>query len=77
VPEAEAIENIDIGGPSMLRSAAKNFESVTVVIDPAGYDTILAELRDNGGATTLKTVALWPPRCSARRVTTTTRSGST
>ena len=38
------IENIDIGGPSMLRSAAKNFESVTVVTDPASYDAILDEI---------------------------------
>ncbi len=40
----EAIENIDIGGPSMIRSAAKNFASVLVVIDPADYDTILKKL---------------------------------
>src|ERR1035437_7391450 len=38
----EAIENIDIGGPSMLRSAAKNHESVTVVCDPADYDSVVA-----------------------------------
>ena len=49
------IENIDIGGPSMLRSAAKNFVSVAVVTDPASYDDILAEMRANGGATTLAT----------------------
>ncbi|HYP18129.1 MAG TPA: bifunctional phosphoribosylaminoimidazolecarboxamide formyltransferase/IMP cyclohydrolase [Opitutus sp.] len=41
----EAIENIDIGGPSMLRSAAKNHESVTVVCDPADYDAVLAAFR--------------------------------
>src|SRR5437899_7090724 len=40
----ELIENIDIGGPAMLRSAAKNFESVTVVTDPADYDRVAAEL---------------------------------
>ena len=45
------IENIDIGGPSMLRSAAKNFESVAVVTRPASYDAILAEMRANDGAT--------------------------
>ena len=55
VTEADAIENIDIGGPSMLRSAAKNFASVTVVTEPANYDTILAEMRANAGATTLDT----------------------
>jgi len=38
---AEAVENIDIGGPSMVRSAAKNYESVTIVVDPADYDTVL------------------------------------
>lgn len=42
VPFEEAIENIDIGGPSMLRSAAKNHESVTVVCDPSDYDGVLA-----------------------------------
>ena len=54
---ATCIENIDIGGPSMLRSAAKNFESVAVVTDPASYDDILAEMRANGGATTRDTRA--------------------
>ena len=51
---AEAIENIDIGGPSMIRSAAKNYESVTVVVDPVDYDTVLETMRDNDGETTLK-----------------------
>src|SRR5947207_7421156 len=51
---AEAIENIDIGGPSMIRSAAKNYESVTVVVDPADYDTVLENMRDNDGGTTLR-----------------------
>ena len=51
---AEAIENIDIGGPSMIRSAAKNYESVTVVIDPADYDAVLETMRNNNGETTLK-----------------------
>jgi phosphoribosylaminoimidazolecarboxamide formyltransferase / IMP cyclohydrolase len=50
----EAIENIDIGGPSMIRSAAKNYESVTVVVDPADYDAVLENMRDNKGETTLK-----------------------
>jgi phosphoribosylaminoimidazolecarboxamide formyltransferase/IMP cyclohydrolase len=52
---ATCIENIDIGGPSMLRSAAKNFASVTVVTKPASYDAILAEMRENDGATTYET----------------------
>jgi phosphoribosylaminoimidazolecarboxamide formyltransferase / IMP cyclohydrolase len=51
---AEAIENIDIGGPSMIRSAAKNYEAVTVVVDPADYDAVLENMRDNKGETTLK-----------------------
>jgi len=51
---AEAIENIDIGGPSMIRSAAKNYESVTVVVDSADYDAVLENIRDNDGETTLK-----------------------
>ena len=51
----EAVENIDIGGPSMLRSAAKNFDAVTVVTDPASYEEVLAEMRENGGATTAAT----------------------
>lgn len=44
----DAVENIDIGGPSMLRSAAKNFRDVTVVCDPSDYDHILSEIRENG-----------------------------
>ena len=53
----DAIENIDIGGPSMLRSAAKNWADVTVVCDPADYDAILDEIRAGGNtekATRLK-----------------------
>lgn len=44
----DAIENIDIGGPSMVRSAAKNWRDVNIVCDPADYDTVLSELRENG-----------------------------
>lgn len=51
----EAVENIDIGGPSMLRSAAKNHASVTVVTNPDDYDAILAGMRANGGSTTPET----------------------
>ncbi len=50
----DAIEQIDIGGPSMLRSAAKNYQSVTVVVDPADYSAVLEEMRDREGETTLK-----------------------
>lgn len=47
----EAIENIDIGGPSMLRSAAKNHESVTVVTDPADYARVAGQIREIGNTT--------------------------
>jgi phosphoribosylaminoimidazolecarboxamide formyltransferase/IMP cyclohydrolase len=52
----EAIENIDIGGPAMLRAAAKNHADVTVVVDPADYAAVLAEL-DTNGATSIDTRA--------------------
>lgn len=52
---AHAIENIDIGGPTMLRAAAKNFNDVAVVVDSGDYPKIIQELRDNNGATTLAT----------------------
>ncbi|MCF8119889.1 MAG: IMP cyclohydrolase [Deltaproteobacteria bacterium] len=51
----EAIENIDIGGPSMLRSSAKNFKYVTVIVDPEDYAPVLKEMRQSNGKTTLKT----------------------
>ena len=47
----DAIENIDIGGPSMLRSAAKNYKDVTVVCDPDDYNTIIDEIKANGNTT--------------------------
>lgn len=50
----EAIENIDIGGPSMLRSAAKNYRSVTVVTDPGDYEEVVQTMKENDGETTLK-----------------------
>ena len=53
----EIIENIDIGGPSMIRSAAKNFEDVTVVVDAADYRTVLEEMKANQGCTTQETRA--------------------
>jgi phosphoribosylaminoimidazolecarboxamide formyltransferase/IMP cyclohydrolase len=52
-PRNEIIENIDIGGPSMVRSAAKNHAFVTIVTDPADYDELIAELESNDGATSL------------------------
>ncbi len=51
----DAIENIDIGGPTLLRSSAKNFRYVTVVVDPGDYEKVLEEMRDNNGETTLGT----------------------
>lgn len=51
---ARAIENIDIGGPAMLRSAAKNYNDVTVIVDPADYPLVLAEMKAAGN-TTLET----------------------
>src|SRR5437762_7258808 len=48
----ELIENIDIGGPTMLRSAVKNFESVTVVMDPADYELVASELESSGTVST-------------------------
>ncbi len=48
VTMADAIENIDIGGPSMVRSAAKNWRDVTIICDPADYGTVLDELKANG-----------------------------
>jgi phosphoribosylaminoimidazolecarboxamide formyltransferase/IMP cyclohydrolase len=48
VSEEEAIENIDIGGPSMIRSAAKNFRSVTVLTDPSDYDETLKQIEEIG-----------------------------
>ncbi|HEY6482781.1 MAG TPA: bifunctional phosphoribosylaminoimidazolecarboxamide formyltransferase/IMP cyclohydrolase [Steroidobacteraceae bacterium] len=50
---SEAVENIDIGGPAMLRAAAKNHESVTVAVDPQDYRAVLDELQANDGCTTL------------------------
>ncbi len=48
VSEEEAIENIDIGGPSMIRSASKNFRSVTVILDPAAYEKVIEEIKTDG-----------------------------
>src|SRR5579862_966233 len=49
----EAVENIDIGGPAMIRSAAKNHAAVTVVVHPQDYAAVIEEMRSNDGATTL------------------------
>lgn len=51
----DAVENIDIGGPAMIRSAAKNFNDVTVVVNTGDYQIILKEMEENGGSVTRKT----------------------
>ena len=51
----EAIENIDIGGPSMIRSAAKNHKFVTVVTQPEQYDKVIEEMKKNDGAVSEQT----------------------
>jgi phosphoribosylaminoimidazolecarboxamide formyltransferase/IMP cyclohydrolase len=50
-----SIENIDVGGPAMIRAAAKNHADVTVIVDPQDYERVLAEMQNNNGATTLET----------------------
>jgi phosphoribosylaminoimidazolecarboxamide formyltransferase/IMP cyclohydrolase len=54
-PLDEAIENIDIGGPTMLRSSAKNYPDVTVIVDPDDYKAVLEEMERNGGKVSAKT----------------------
>jgi len=51
----DAIENIDIGGPTMLRSASKNFKDVAVIVDPADYLAIIREMKDQNGDLSYKT----------------------
>jgi phosphoribosylaminoimidazolecarboxamide formyltransferase/IMP cyclohydrolase len=51
----EAVENIDIGGPTMLRAAAKNYRDVAVVVDPGDYASIVEELKGNEGQLSLET----------------------
>ena len=51
----EAIEQIDIGGPTMIRSAAKNMKFVTVITDPSDYGVVLDEMRSNDGSTSEST----------------------
>jgi phosphoribosylaminoimidazolecarboxamide formyltransferase / IMP cyclohydrolase len=53
--ESEAIENIDIGGPTMIRAAAKNHRFVVVVVQPESYDAVLAELEETGGGVSAAT----------------------
>jgi phosphoribosylaminoimidazolecarboxamide formyltransferase/IMP cyclohydrolase len=55
IAEGEVIEDIDIGGPTMIRAAAKNFPFSAVVVEPEGYDAVLAELRESEGRLSLAT----------------------
>lgn len=52
---ADAVENIDIGGPTLLRAAAKNYPFVTVITDPADYATVLDEMNRSGGSVSEQT----------------------
>ena len=63
---AEAIEQIDIGGPAMIRSAAKNHRDVAVVVDPDNYDSIVTEMNQQDGALALDTRAQLAPLAFAR-----------
>lgn len=51
----DTVENIDVGGPAMIRAAAKNHDDVTVIVDPADYDVVASELSTGGNVTTLDT----------------------
>src|SRR5262249_54851887 len=61
----ETIENIDIGGPAMIRGAAKNHEFVAVITDPADYASLIASLDHNAGATTLDQRKAWAAKAYA------------
>ena len=61
----EAIENIDIGGPSMLRAGAKNYPYVTVIVDPADYRPVLEEMKKSGGAVSRRPTFAWPRKCTS------------
>ncbi len=63
---ATAIETIDIGGPALIRAGAKNHDGVTVVVDPADYSLVLAEMAAHGGATTLSLRKTLAARAFAR-----------
>src|SRR6266852_1814807 len=63
---AECVENVDIGGPAMIRAAAKNHADVLVVVDPDDYQAVLAELSAHGGATSLELRARFAAKAFAR-----------
>ncbi len=64
--EGDTIENIDVGGPAMIRAAAKNHDGVTVVVEPADYALVMEELAQLGGATTLATRRMLAAKAFAR-----------
>ena len=67
----DAVENIDIGGPTMVRAAAKNHRDVTIVVSADDYPRILSELAEHNGHTTLPRDLIWrSARTSTRRLTT-------
>ena len=73
----DAIENIDIGGPAMLRSSAKNYQDVAVVTDPADYPNIMHEMKLGKGAPTWPPASPWPRRSSSSPTNTTAPSITT
>ncbi len=66
----EAIENIDIGGPGMLRAASKNHQDVTVITDPADYSSVLNEMKEHGGVSLKENASLRPKYSAIPRHTT-------
>jgi len=62
----DCVENIDIGGPAMIRAAAKNHGDVTVVVEPEDYERVMTEIKANSGATTLETRKFLAQRAYAR-----------
>ena len=76
-PFAECIENIDIGGPAMIRAAAKNHAAVTVVVDPEDYAQVLADMASGMAAPPRSSCARrWPPRPTRARRPTMRRSAA-
>ena len=68
-----AIENIDIGGPTMIRAAAKNHDGVAVVVKPESYDAVCAELEETGGEVPPRRATGSPTRPLLRRHATRSR----
>jgi phosphoribosylaminoimidazolecarboxamide formyltransferase / IMP cyclohydrolase len=68
-PDEVVIENIDVGGPAMIRAAAKNHDSVTVIVDAADYNRVLAEMKSRNGATTFETRRQLAAKAYARTAT--------